>query len=84
MTSSSFGSSRSRRREKANLDNQTQRQLGVQAIHDGIAAGNTPRQALNLLASTIPAWIDEIPARKAQRRDAWNAFLREIQTASKP
>lgn len=82
-TTSSLGSPRARRREKARLDLDTQRAVWVQAIRDGIAAGDTPRQALDRLAAAAGTWIDEIPARKAQRRDAWNTFMREVRAASK-
>lgn len=82
MTTSTFASPRSRRREKAHLDNQTQRQLWVQRLRDLIAGGCTALQALDKLAGEVPAWIEEIPARKAQRRDAWNAFVRDCRQAS--
>jgi hypothetical protein len=84
MTTSSLGSPRARRREKSQLDLDTQRALWVQRLRDLVADGNTAFQALDRLAGEVPTWIDEIPARKAQRRDAWNAFLREVRAATKP
>ena len=80
---SSLGSQRARRREKSQLDHDTQRALWVQRIRDLVAGGSTAFQALDRLAGEVSTWIDEIPARKAQRRDACNAFLREVRTATK-
>jgi hypothetical protein len=84
MTTSPLGSPRARRRDKAQLDLSTQRALWVQRLRDLVAGGSTAFQALDRLAGEVPVWIDEIPARKAQRRDAWNAFIREVRAACKP
>jgi len=82
-TTSNHGSPRQRRHEKATRDLQTQHALWVQRIRDLVAEGLTARQALDKLASEMPAWIAEIPARKAQRRDAWNDFVRHVNAASR-
>jgi len=58
---SSLGSPRACRREKSQLDLDTQRALWVQRLRDLVASGSTAFQALNRLAGEVPAWIDEIP-----------------------
>lgn len=75
---SSFGPLRDRRHAKSAADTETQHRLWTIRIQEHVAAGLAPRQALEKLRTEAAAWVAEISQRKAERRDAWNAFLRKI------
>jgi hypothetical protein len=78
MTTSSLGSQRARRREKSQLDLDTQHRLWFIRLMEQVAAGDHPRVALDKLTEEVRPWISEIPQRKTERQVAWSAFLRKI------
>ena len=79
-TEYSGGPLRPRRQAKVQADTGTQHRLWLVRLQDLVAAGDTPRDALDKLAGETRGWLAEIPQRKAERLAAWHAFLRKIPT----
>jgi hypothetical protein len=74
MTTSSFGSTRARRKAKAQADTDTIHRLWVARIGTLMETqGCTPEQALALLSKEVPS-PHTPPQRKAQELAAWASF----------